>query len=189
MWSSRVRDIAITAAVVILGFFAFTFLYARWKNRIIQEAKAKEHVEQLDTNRPAQFDSLRKADTIYLGSVQTYRGTRDRAIATNPSNPVIPARSCDQIILTCDQRQAASKAIIDSQQVEIDELKRLKKFALPRFSISAMGGYDVLAKTPVVQAQTEMHIAGALSAIAQLEAYRDSTVKLRGIVGGKITFR
>lgn len=183
---------------VIVFFFAASWGKSCYDDKIIKEARANQQIDSLDVARGGQRDTLRLKDSTVVHDITRYHDVRTQVLESHPGDTSVQnlVQKCDQIIVSCADQRKASAALIHSDSVEIAKLKAMKKFNAPRFSVSALAGYDVLAKQPVVQLCPEFRMFGALSLVACGEAERRdptpsdaSRVETRAIVAGKITFR
>lgn len=136
-------------------------------------------------------DSLR---VQYIEQKVPYVVYRDRIIQANPKDTVIRnlANKCDQLILTCEERQRVDSARISNLQAEVKTLKELKKKPEARVSAFITGGMDFIASQPLIQAGGEVRFIGPLHLTGFVQAARlnnENEVQTRGVIALRFNFR
>lgn len=179
----------------IVGGFVLLFLISRHDKKLVEEFKAaqKVHVaDSIETNLAPQSDSLR---TVFVNQKVPYIVYRDRVIQEHPTDTVIKtlAGKCDQLIITCEQRQRVDSVRIANLQGEVKTLKAIKEKKPPRASGFVLGGYDWYNAQPLAQVGGDFRIVGPLSVTGFVEGSRSiesgSKLETRGVVGARFTFR
>jgi hypothetical protein len=176
----------------LLGAVALGGFLARHDANVRKDALAQQHVEKLDYWIAQLAGRKAVADTVYLGTVRTYRETRDAAIAANPTNKPLAdlAGRCDQVILSCEQRVAIADTLADSMRAEVRTLKAMRKVSLPRLSLYGEGLYDFLNQGPVARAGADFRLFGGVSLTGAIEAVqKDQKTDTRAMIGARFTFR
>lgn len=187
------KYLVMVGAFVILGLGLWGVI-ARHDSNLLEEFKRESAVKQNDSTetvlKPVS-DSLR---TVYINQKVPYVVYRDRVIHDHPTDTTIVQAfgKCDQLILTCEQRQRIDSARITNLQSEVKTLKALKKEKPNRVSAFITGGMDFIASQPLVQAGGEVRMFGPLGVTAFIEAARrnnQNDIDTRGVVALKFSFR
>lgn len=179
------------------GFIALGLLMWFGLTRIVDNAidkhDAKQKVAQHDSIEAVlapKSDSLR---TVFVNQKVPYVVYRDRVIREHPTDTVLLnlVNKCDQLILTCEQRQRVDSARISNLQSEVKTLKQIGKEKPNRLSAFIIGGMDFIASQPLVQGGTEIRVVGPLHLTGFLQAARKNNqndVETRGVVALRFNF-
>lgn len=178
----------------VLGGLLLWGAIALHDRKLLESFKAEQKTAQHDSTEAALApvsDSLgRRVDSIKV----PYIVYRDRVIHDHPNDTTILQAfgKCDQLILTCEERQRVDSARISNLQSEVKTLKGMKKQTAPRLSAFITGGMDFIASQPLIQAGGEARVIGPVSVTAFIQAARknnENDIETRGVVGVRFTFR
>lgn len=171
---------------------------------IANDAVLATRLQQID--RAVQvLDTLKaRSDTIFSASVEHYHNATDTVIrelvsVKGDSVSKVAAvqaattvkKSCDAVVLSCQQRATIDDEIVDSLRAENGLLRHGKSVTEPRLSLYGEALYDPLRASPVLRAGASARLFGPVSLIGELEGSRahGDTVTGRILVGGRFTFR
>ncbi len=189
------RKAAIAAGVFILAgvvlWLAWEYVIKRGiRNELRSELAVAGHDSTEAALKPVS-DSLR---VQYIEQKVPYVVYRDRVIEKYPKDTAIQnlVRSCNQLIVTCEERHTVDSARISNLRAEVKALKESPKAKQPRISAFITGGMDFIASQPLVQVGAETRFIGPVSITAMVQAARknnENDVETRGIVGVTFHFR
>ncbi len=179
-------------AFVLLGLGLWRVIAVHDDN-LLESFKRESKVKANDSTESAlapKSDSLR---TVFVNQKVPYIVYRDRLIHDNPRDTAIRqlANKCDQLILTCEERQRVDSARISNLQSEVKTLKGLKKAKEPRISAFITGGMDFIATQPLIQSGAEVRMFGPVNLTAFVQASGDKVkdVDVKGVVAIRFNFR
>lgn len=173
--------------VLMLGLWWFKGCY---DERIIKEAKEKAAIDSGTVNIGDAKGTLRIKDSTVITERIRWIDVSRGAIASRPGDTTVAnlVRSCNQFIVSCEGARKAAQAVIDSQDVQIKRLEKMKAIKPPRFSAFAEGLYDVVNAEWVARGGIDFRIVGPISLSIAGEAQpKDS--KARALAGLRYVFR
>lgn len=187
------KYIVAVGAFILLGF-AGVFALDRHDRNLVKSAVAEMKVKSQDSTESALAPQSESLGIQYRERKVPYIVYRDRVIHANPTDTALRnlANKCDQLILTCEERQRVDSARISNLQAEVKTLKSVKAKPPNRFSAFITGGMDFIASQPLVQGGAEVRVVGPLALTGFIQAARrnnQNDIDTRGVVGLKFNFR
>lgn len=170
--------------------------------RTIRDAQDRVHLIALDSAIAYLTTAKSRADTVYVATVEHFHTTHDsvtREIGATPGDSIGKPQalaavervttSCSAVVAACEARARISDALADSLRRSNVILARAH---IARMSLYGEALYDPLDQAAVLRTGLAAHIAGPISALAEIEAERnDSThnIRARALIGARYTFR
>lgn len=187
---SRIPRIVWEFIGIGLLFFGVMQFKGCYDAGVIKRAEEKAAIDSGAVNIADAKDTLRIKDSTVITEKIRWIDVSRGAIASRPGDTTVAnlVRSCNQFIVSCESARKAAQAVIDSQDVQIKRLEKMKAMKPPRFSAFAEALYDVPNSEWLARGGVDFRIVGPISVTAVGEAQPKES-KARGLVGLRYTFR
>ena len=178
----------VVACLMLLGAWQYV------KKGIRDSIKAEIKVAGFDSTEKALAPRSDSIGRVIEKQMVPYVVYRDRIVKEYATDTVIQGfvNSCQQLVVSCTERQLIDSARISNLQGEVKALKQVSKKPPPRISAFIIGGMDFIASQPIVQTGGEVRVVGPVSLTAFVEASRrnnQNDVDTKGVVALKFSFR
>lgn len=173
--------------VLMLGLWWFKGCY---DDRIIKQAKENAAIDSGTVNIGDAKDTLRIKDSTVITEKIRWIDVSRGAIASRPGDTTVAnlVRSCNQFIVSCEGARKAAQAVIDSQDVQIKRLEKMKAMKPPRFSAFAEALRDIPNNEWIARGGAEWRLVGPIS-LQVVGEVQPKESKARALVGARYTFR
>lgn len=152
-------------AAGVLAVFGYQS-YGQWRSARLEKWRT-DSARVADDTRAATIAAAKK-DTIYLRASSAYTAHRDRVLSSGTATATDSAtfKTCDQVVLTCDERHAADSVEKAKLRTELATARAKPTEKAPRLQLYADGLYDFLHAVPVFRAGAEFRVLGEIRATA-----------------------